>query len=322
MKRVVSCIFLICISFLCVAKPWPSNSLALLKQNQGIQLDYRFVGSMLGRNMSDEYPQLLLKTYKSNYPDYFDFERYTIRYKNTADPLRVNLLKSLVRSCDFTAIWRILESNSVDVQRLKNNDSVQYGRLKASTIANLKSGFGSVEKFVEEIAINPSRTIAVLNLAIEQATKQIANSSSYSSTPTSPSSHLSSHKVPADASDRTYTYKGTIGPYKVHMTLTFRPNNTVIGSYYYDTQRAKGNMAVIRLSGTYRGELDWGSIVMDEYTEAGKKIGSFVGELDGTYEIDLSDGERYNIYFISSDNGYKNLSSGKVYPIDLTCEED
>ena len=94
------------ISIVCLAKPWPSNALSQLKQNPGIQVDCSFLSAMLGRDMSNDYPQRLLQAYQNAYPDYANFESYTVRYRNSADPIRMNLLKSSVRYCEFGVFLR------------------------------------------------------------------------------------------------------------------------------------------------------------------------------------------------------------------------
>ena len=175
MKRIFVCMLMICMAYLCLAKPWPSNSLTQLKQNPAIQVDYSFITAMLGRDMSNEYPQKLLQAYMNAYPDYADFERYTLQYRNAVDPIRVNLLKSLVRNCSFAAVWGIMEGNSPEVVRLKNSDWAKYIKLRTITISNLQSNFGSVETFAEEMALSPSSATSKMNRTVEQSMRQLEN---------------------------------------------------------------------------------------------------------------------------------------------------
>ena len=73
MRRLFLVILLLIMPLSLLAKQWPSNALTQLRQNQGIQVDCNFVSAMLGRDMSNEYPQKLLQAYKNAYPDYADF---------------------------------------------------------------------------------------------------------------------------------------------------------------------------------------------------------------------------------------------------------
>lgn len=177
MRRLFLVILLLSMPLSLLAKQWPSNALTQLKQNQGIQVDCNFVSAMLGRDMSNEYPQKLLQAYKNAYPDYADFEKYTIQYRYSIDPIRVSILKSLVRNCSFSAVWVIMESNSPVVQRMRNSDPSKYSRLKSLTISNLQSSFGSVEKFAEEMAVSPTSASSKMNSIVEQAARQLESGS-------------------------------------------------------------------------------------------------------------------------------------------------
>ena len=196
------------VSIICVAKPWPSNALSQLKQNPGIQVDCSFLSAMLGRDMSNDYPQRLLQAYKNAYPDYANFENYTVKYRNTADPIRVNLLKSSVRYCDFSSVWSILESNSPAVTRMKSSDSAKYNRLKSITISKLRSSFKSVDNFVEQMCLYPSSTNATLERIAEESASQINSSTSLSYGSSNSYSGSSSISVPSNRIDTdTHTWR-------------------------------------------------------------------------------------------------------------------
>ena len=104
---------------------------------------------MLGRDISYEYPQKLLQAYRSPYHDYARFEDYTIKYRYTADPIRLNMLKKYVSNCTFSNVWRILECNSPVVSRLRNESPSKYNQLQSITISKLQAQFGSVAAFTE-----------------------------------------------------------------------------------------------------------------------------------------------------------------------------
>ena len=196
------------VSLLCMAKPWPSNALSQLKQNPGIQVDCSFLSAMLGRDMSNDYPKRLLHAYKNAYPDYANFESYTVKYRNTADPIRLNLLKSSVRYCDFSSVWSILERNSPAVTRMKSSDSAKYNRLKSITVSKLQTSFKSVENFVEQMCLYPSSTNATLERIAEESAAQL--NSSASSSYVSSYSYSSSHtiSVPSNRIDTdTHTWR-------------------------------------------------------------------------------------------------------------------
>ena len=176
MRKILLGILFMSVSLLCMAKPWPSNALSQLQQNPGIQVDCSFLSAMLGRDMSNDYPQRLLQAYKNAYPDYASFENYTVKYRNTADPIRVNLLKSSVRYCDFSSVWSILEKNSPAVTRMKSSDSAKYNRLRSITISKLQSSFNSVENFVEQMCLYPSSTNATLERIAEVSASQLNSS--------------------------------------------------------------------------------------------------------------------------------------------------
>ncbi len=173
MKKLIFYVFVTSIFATGCAKQWPSDALYQMKQNAGIMLDCKFLSAMLDKDMSNEYPQKLLQAYKNEYPNYADFENYTIKYVNSTDPIRVNILKSLVRNCDFSAVWNILENGSAEVKTLKNMDPYRYNRLKSITVNNLQSGFGSVEKFVDELTMFPSNADAKIKRIAEQSVTQL-----------------------------------------------------------------------------------------------------------------------------------------------------
>lgn len=180
MRKILLGVIVLVISTVCMAKPWPSNALSQLKQNPGIQLDCSFLSSMMGSDMSNDYPQRLLQAYKNAYPDYAKFEDFTIKYRNTADPIRINLLKSSVRYCDFSSVWSILEKKSPAVSRMKSSDSAKYNRLRSITISKLQSSFKSVENFVEQMCLYPSSTNAALERIAEESVTQLNSSTSAS----------------------------------------------------------------------------------------------------------------------------------------------
>lgn len=111
--------------------------------------------------------------------------------------------------------------------------------------------------------------------------------------------------------NRTYQLSGNIGPYAVHMSLSFRSDNSVSGSYYYDSQRRKGNTTDILLDGNYVGSIENGHIYLREYiTQGGKEIGFFSCQL-----------LRRNGYLtIDGDAGYKNHKSGIEYRVALSSQ--
>lgn len=184
-KKIFISLLFLGTSTILLAKSWPTNSIAQLKQNQGIQIDCGFLSAMLGRDMYNDYPVLLLQSYKNSYPDYSDFEAYTIKYRGTADPIRVNTLKSLVKNCNFSSVWNIMEKNSPAVVEMKRSDAGKYNRLRSITISKLQSTFGSVEKFVEQMAIYPQSSSNKLeNIANESAKELMSNS--YSNSKASP----------------------------------------------------------------------------------------------------------------------------------------
>ena len=102
---------------------------------------------------------------------------------------------------------------------------------------------------------------------------------------------------------------GTIAGVNATMSLTKYTDGRVEGTYYYDSQRAKGNNAVITFSGTATGSLyDENHIELVEKSE-GKVTGRFVGT--GVYEpIDMeytfsgtftrqSDGKTFAFRFVN-----------------------
>ena len=236
MRKILLGVLFMSVSFICVAKPWPSNALSQLKQNPGIQVDCSFLSAMLGRDMSNDYPQRLLQAYKNAYPDYANFENYTIKYRKTADPIRVNLLKSSVRYCDFSSVWSILESNSPAVTRMKSSDSAKYNRLKSITISKLRSSFKSVDNFVEQMCLYPSSTNATLERIAEESASQLnsSTSSSYGSS----NSYLSTRtiNVPSNRIDTdTHTWRVSsveLGNDKtiVHKQVTTKQYQTWVSS--------------------------------------------------------------------------------------------
>ena len=176
MKRCIITFLSIMSVFIAEAKPWPSDALSQIKRNQGIQVDCSYLSAMLGRDMSYEYPQRLLESYKSYYPDYAKFEDYTLRHRYTSDPIRVNLLKSYVRNCSFSAVWRILERNSPVVERLRNESPSKYNQLKNSTISKLQSKYGTVVAFTEALCLKSDETSAALENITAAAANEINNS--------------------------------------------------------------------------------------------------------------------------------------------------
>ena len=176
MKKIILYALIAGAFFTNCVKQWPSDALYQIKQNAGISLDCEFLSAMLGRDMSNEYPQKLLQAYKNEFPNYADFENYTITYVNSSDPIRVNILKSMVRNCDFSAVWNILEKGSSEVRTLKNMDSYRYNRLKSITINNLQSSFDSIEKFVDELTMYPSNADSKIKRVAEQSIAQLNSS--------------------------------------------------------------------------------------------------------------------------------------------------
>lgn len=120
---------------------------------------------------------------------------------------------------------------------------------------------------------------------------------------------------------RSYTYEGMIGSFPIHMTLFFRSDNSVVGSYYYDSQRARGNNDAIRLEGIYTGDVDNGKISLLEYGPSDKEIGSFNCELGGGHETDSDEGIMIIMHWISGGSGYRNYKSGTTYKVELECAE-
>ena len=173
MRRLLLSILLLSIPLSLLAKQWPSDALAQLKKSSAIQIDCQFLSAMLGRDMSNEYPQRLLQAYKNAYPDYAAFENYTIQYRYSPDPIRVNTMKGQVRNCSFASVWGILEKNSPSIAKLKSSNPSGYNNLRSITISNLQSGFGSVEKFTEEMATSPSSANAKLERIAEQSARQM-----------------------------------------------------------------------------------------------------------------------------------------------------
>lgn len=196
MRRLILSILLFSISLSLFAKQWPSNALSQLKQSSAIQIDCQYLSAMLGRDMSNEYSQRLLQAYKNAYPDYAAFEKYTIQYRYSPDPIRVNTMKSLVRNCSFASVWGILERNSPNIARLKSSDPSGYNRLRSITISNLQSSFGSVDKFTEEMATSPSSANTKLERIAEQSARQMnSGNTPLNSTPNSHTVSVPSNRI-------------------------------------------------------------------------------------------------------------------------------
>ena len=122
-------------------------------------------------------------------------------------------------------------------------------------------------------------------------------------------------------SSRSFQYEGKVGSYPIHMQLFFRSDHTVVGSYYYDSQRAKGNTDTIRLQGIYTGDVDAGEISLKEIGSSGKEIGAFFCELSGGHLTDREIGAIFIMHWIEGGSGYRNYASNKVYEVHLECSE-
>lgn len=89
--------------------------------------------------------------------------------------------------------------------------------------------------------------------------------------------------VPSISSAFTNTSKlaGRIGKYKIHMTLTINYDTGVVsGTYYYDSQWAKGNRQKMSVYG-HLSSINDGRIHMEEYAPSGANTGCF----DGSFNI-------------------------------------
>ena len=122
--------------------------------------------------------------------------------------------------------------------------------------------------------------------------------------------------ISAQSRSNTFYFEGNIGPYPVHMTLTFHGNNTVNGYYSYDSQVEKGHYDTLPLKGTYSGDIDDAQLVLMEYSVRGDKvIGTFNCRIEGGYGWDGNISSHY--LTISGGSGYRNYKSGKVYRVEL-----
>ena len=90
------------------------------------------------------------------------------------------------------------------------------------------------------------------------------------------------------------------------MTLFFRPDNSVDGFYYYESQRVKGNNSTILLQGIFTGDIDNGKISLLEYGTSGNEIGALNCEIGGGHKTNLDEGIMIIMPWISSSSDYKN----------------
>lgn len=114
----------------------------------------------------------------------------------------------------------------------------------------------------------------------------------------------------------TFEIEGKIGPYPVHMELTFYANNTVRGTYTYDRQVANGNYDRIYLEGSYSGDIDNARMVLMEFNpQRNKAIGTFECKIEGGYGHE----GRLEMHYlnITGSPGYRNYKSGKAFMVDL-----
>lgn len=230
MKKVIFMLFCLLIGVFAEGKKWPSDALSQLKRNQGIQVDCNYLSSMLGRDMSYEYPQKLLQAYKSSYPDYAKFEDYTIKYRSTADPIRISMLKNYVRNCTFSNVWRILESNNPVVARLRNESPSKYNRLQSITINKLQSQFGSIAAFTEAMCVRPKETSSAIKRITAEAANQI-NSGSSNYPTSSNKTTLPSNRITTESHIWTaVSIEVTNGKTYVHKNVTPRADETWICS--------------------------------------------------------------------------------------------
>lgn len=269
MKKFLLGVLFMSISLVSLAKSWPSSALSQLKQNPGIQVDCSFLSAMLGRDMSNDYPQRLLQAYKNAYPDYANFENYAIRYRNTADPIRMNILKSSVRYCDFSSVWSILERNSPAVTRMRSSDSAKYNRLKSITLSKLQTYFKSVENFVEQMCLYPSSTDATLERIAEESVSQLNSTTnstygSYNSYSSARTISVPSNRIDTDThtwrvssvefgNDKTIVYKQvTPKQYQTWVSSDSREfiEDTETGRKYYITGSSIGFDGSKVLNGT------------------------------------------------------------------------
>lgn len=117
----------------------------------------------------------------------------------------------------------------------------------------------------------------------------------------------------------TFYFEGNVGPYPIHMTLTFNPNNTVKGFYSYDSQVEKGNYSTLPLEGTYSGDINDAQLVLMEYTvKKDKVIGTFNCKLEGEYGWDGNLSAHY--LTVSGGFGYRNYKTGKTFKVYLYAE--
>ena len=120
----------------------------------------------------------------------------------------------------------------------------------------------------------------------------------------------------AQRKSETFNFEGKVGPYSVHMTLTFLTNNTVKGFYTYDSQVAQGNNSTIPVEGTYSGDIDEAHLMLIEYNPSkSKAIGTFDCRIEGGYGWDPNASSHY--LTISGGTGYRNYKSGKTFKVDL-----
>lgn len=150
------------------AKSWPSNSMSLLK-NVTIY-ECQFFSMMIGRDISNEYNTKLLSSYKKAYPDYADFERFSIRVNGGIDDIRLKQMLSYANKCTFEGVWLILEKGSPCLTQL---ESGQYAKLKKLTIIELRKEFSSVGNFVRQLVTNWSATDNTLKRIVSKVTSHI-----------------------------------------------------------------------------------------------------------------------------------------------------
>ena len=123
----------------------------------------------------------------------------------------------------------------------------------------------------------------------------------------------------AQRKSETFTFEGKVGPYSVHMTLTFLTNNIVKGFYTYDSQVAQGNNSTIPVEGTYSGDIHEGHIMLIEYNPTkSKAIGTFDCVIEGGYGHEGMFGCHW--LTITGYPGYRNYKSGKTFAVDLGWE--
>lgn len=130
----------------CVPKPWPTNSLEEIKN--GLGDEWKMVKLLSGSN-NDSYPKCVLSKYKSQYPNYADFEEAAVKNPQKIKEMRISCIKSHVGN-DFNRIWNYIEDND-NIINLKNKLHPNYFvKYKECMMFKLRTEFHTLDNFIDK----------------------------------------------------------------------------------------------------------------------------------------------------------------------------